>query len=252
MYLASKSHQRKALLEALDVDFEVVLPAYVELDEKGMLPAQLVEEHSRGKALSVVELIGPLTPERPVLGVDTLVYAGGRAMGKAHDEATAREYLKRMSGQVHVVYSGVTLVSALHEPRDPSGFALRMTEPGYPAGDIGHPERSDGSRLLDDDEGGLRLSGEIEAVGGQRVLVDTRHASTEVLFARLTDAGIDAYLATGEWRERAGAYAIQGRASAFVAEVRGDYTNIVGLPVPLLVEMLGDIGLWPPARWAAR
>lgn len=292
MYLASRSPQRKALLEALGIGFEIVLPDYDELDEWGLLPAQQVEEHSRGKSLSVVDRITPLEPGRPVLGVDTLVYAGGRALGKAHDETTAREYLSHMSGKIHVVYSGITLVSVADTPDD---TWQSFTDPGHlpfshpersegtrPGGDCGngaggmapgdhsslphgrtaedesHPGRSEGSRSGsneisssgEDEYDLMPFSGEIEEIAGQPVLVDTRHATTEVQFSRLSAAEIDAYIGTGEWRERAGAYAIQGCASAFVEEVRGDYTNVVGLPVPLLVEMLRNIGLWPPAAWA--
>ncbi|MHB0915425.1 MAG: Maf family protein [Thermoleophilia bacterium] len=306
MYLASKSPQRKALLEALGLDFEIVLPDYDEVDEGGMLPAQLVERHSRGKALSVASRVAPLAPGRPVLGVDTMVAAHGRAVGKAHDEAAARDYLQYMSGKVHLVYSGITLVSAPRpadrerEPRDREELSAKPGDPGYPhaAPLIRHPGRSEGSRpesdpghhgrspysgpgertdddrefddspsgsaslaCFDDDpdetdppdDGHLPDDSNVEEVevAGQNLELRTASLSTEVHFALLTDADIDAYIATGEWRERAGAYAIQGRASAFVEEVHGDYTNIVGLPVSLLVEMLREIGLWPPAGWSA-
>jgi len=49
---------------------------------------------------------------------------------------------------------------------------------------------------------------------------------------------VDAYVRSGEWRGRAGGYAIQGRASAFVEAVEGDFWNVVGLPVPRLAELL--------------
>ena len=52
---------------------------------------------------------------------------------------------------------------------------------------------------------------------------------------------IDWYLASGEWRERAGGYAIQGRGAALVAAIEGDYSNVVGLPVPTLLELAPDL-----------
>jgi len=62
------------------------------------------------------------------------------------------------------------------------------------------------------------------------------HAVTRVRFRELGKRELDWYLATGEWRERAGAYAIQGKGAALVAEIAGDYWNVVGLPVSLLVS----------------
>lgn len=63
-------------------------------------------------------------------------------------------------------------------------------------------------------------------------------AETRVTFRELTDAEIAAYVATGEPLDKAGAYAIQGGAGAFVADIDGDFDNIVGLPLYLLNEMV--------------
>ena len=62
-------------------------------------------------------------------------------------------------------------------------------------------------------------------------------AVTSVRFRRLEQRDIDWYVASGEWRERAGAYAIQGRGAALVEEIAGDYSNVVGLPVPALLRL---------------
>ena len=69
----------------------------------------------------------------------------------------------------------------------------------------------------------------------------TAHAVTKVTFRRLDDAEISWYLRTDEWRGRAGAYAIQGRGSALVERIDGDFWNVVGLPVPKLVELVPDL-----------
>jgi septum formation protein len=61
---------------------------------------------------------------------------------------------------------------------------------------------------------------------------------TKVQFRPLEAAEIDAYAATGEWRGRAGGYAIQGRGAALVQRIEGDFWNVVGLPVPELVRLL--------------
>jgi septum formation protein len=62
-------------------------------------------------------------------------------------------------------------------------------------------------------------------------------AQTGVQFRALDERLIDWYLSSGEWRERAGGYAIQGRGAALVAGIEGDFLNVVGLPVATLLEL---------------
>jgi septum formation protein len=71
------------------------------------------------------------------------------------------------------------------------------------------------------------------------------HATTGVRFRQLDGDALERYVAGGEWRDRAGAYAIQGVGSALVESVKGDYFNVVGLPVALFVETLGAFGVAP-------
>ncbi|MGN1048551.1 MAG: Maf family protein [Eubacteriales bacterium] len=66
------------------------------------------------------------------------------------------------------------------------------------------------------------------------------HEETFVRFGRMTDAQIDWYVSSGECDDKAGAYAIQGYASIFIEGIRGDYFNVVGLPVARLSHMLSD------------
>jgi septum formation protein len=61
---------------------------------------------------------------------------------------------------------------------------------------------------------------------------------TEVRFAPMSEAEIDWYVATGEPMDKAGAYAIQGKGSRFIEGIKGDYFNVMGLPVRLLYEMI--------------
>jgi septum formation protein len=69
----------------------------------------------------------------------------------------------------------------------------------------------------------------------------TSSAVTDVTFRSLSPAEIDWYIATEEWRGRAGAYAIQGRGSALVERIEGDFWNVVGLPVPELIRLVPDL-----------
>jgi septum formation protein len=66
------------------------------------------------------------------------------------------------------------------------------------------------------------------------------HEGTRVTFRELKPRDLGAYVATGEWEGRAGAYAIQGRGATLVCAIEGDYLNVVGLPAALLVRLLAE------------
>ncbi|QFG36034.1 septum formation inhibitor Maf [Paracoccus pantotrophus] len=70
-----------------------------------------------------------------------------------------------------------------------------------------------------------------------------RLVETVIRFRPLTAAQIDAYLATGEWQGKAGAYAIQGHASAFAIWMQGSYSGVVGLPLAETATLLAAIGI---------
>lgn len=72
---------------------------------------------------------------------------------------------------------------------------------------------------------------------------ETRSVRTGVTFRALTDAEIDAYIATGEPMDKAGAYAIQGGAGAFVSKLDGELENVIGFPVVEVREMLSHFGM---------
>ncbi len=82
---------------------------------------------------------------------------------------------------------------------------------------------------------------------GQGVL-DCRVATTSVWFREASDGELARYVATGEGRDKAGAYGIQGLAGGFVVKIEGSYTNVVGLPSAMVIEMLREQGAlerWP-------
>jgi septum formation protein len=173
--LASRSPQRRAILEQLGVDFTVV-PADVE-EEAGGEPRRLVVENALRKARAV-------EGER-VLGADTDVVLDGRVFGKPADEDDAATVLRRLSGRTHEVWSGIAL-------------------------------RSEGSE-------------------------STASAVTRVRFRELEEPDLRWYLRSGEWRDRAGGYAIQGRGAALVEAIDGDFWNVVGLPLPELLRLAPDL-----------
>jgi septum formation protein len=66
-------------------------------------------------------------------------------------------------------------------------------------------------------------------------------ARSLVTFIDLEDQTVERYIASGEWRDRAGAYAIQGLGSTLVARLEGDFSNVVGLPLQLLLELAPEL-----------
>lgn len=69
--------------------------------------------------------------------------------------------------------------------------------------------------------------------------------TSQVTMATLDDAVLDWYLAGGEWQGKAGGYAIQGAAQAFIADLRGSHSGVMGLPLHETAGLLRDAGLWP-------
>jgi septum formation protein len=138
-----------------------------------------------------------------VLGCDTVVALGGVIYGKPGDENAARRTLRTLSGATHEVVSGLALLGGAGA--DASGSRAR---PPVGAGDAG-----------------LR----------------TAIARTAVTFRVLGEDLLDWYLATGEWRGRAGGYAIQGAGAALVRSVEGDYENVVGLPLATLLDLYPEL-----------
>jgi septum formation protein len=80
--------------------------------------------------------------------------------------------------------------------------------------------------------------------------VRTRLVETRLRFKRLSREEIEAYLASGEWEGKAGGYAIQGRAGAFVTRLVGSYTNVVGLALNETMGLLAGEGYPVYERWA--
>jgi septum formation protein len=77
----------------------------------------------------------------------------------------------------------------------------------------------------------------------------SRLVGTRVVFKRLGGEEAQGYLRSGEWRGKAGGYGVQGRAGAFVSELSGSFTGVVGLPVHETVQLLEGLGYRAPDRW---
>jgi septum formation protein len=167
--------------------------------------------------------------ETPQPGERPLDYVRRVAGGKC-DAAVARG---GVDARLAVLAADTTVIAASE-----AGFVL-----GKPI------DAADARRMLE------RLAGRKHEVAtayrirlGDRVV--ERTVTTVVAFRALTLAEIDAYVASGEWRGKAGGYAVQGIAGAFVTELRGSHTNVIGLPVAEVLadlQALGALPRYPPA-----
>ncbi|MFQ5767056.1 MAG: Maf family protein, partial [Acidobacteriota bacterium] len=140
--------------------------------------------------------------------------------------------------------------------------ASRLRRPGWVLGAdtvvilqgriLGKPRDEHHARSMLEDLSG-RLHRAITALVLEPARIPGAHAlsglsTTQVRFAPLPAARISWLMASGEHRDKAGAYAVQGRAACFITELRGSYTNVVGLPLGLLFNMLETIGFFRPRR----
>jgi len=159
------------------------------------------------EANALAKLRGAILPEDAaegafLLATDTIVATGDRVMGKASTEGEAASMLASLSGRTHQVISGVALT------RTGGGAARSAGAPDEP--------RFPDARV--------------------------ESAVTDVTFVQLDTADIDAYVASGEWKGKAGAYAIQGLAGLYSSGIRGEYSNVVGLPLGLVSRMFREQG----------
>ncbi|MFL5891244.1 MAG: Maf family protein [Solirubrobacterales bacterium] len=191
---------------ALGVPFEVAVPEVEELTTGE--PEETVIENARRKARTGVEM--SVGEAGLVVGVDTEVVLDGRLLGKARNEGEARERLEALSGRTHEVLSGLVTIAA----PDTKSASVRSGLTNAPLDAGAAPSVHD--------------PGPEERAGLAR---------SKVTFRELSEPLLAAYLASGEWRDRAGAYAVQGLGSSLVERVDGDLSNVIGLPVNLLLEL---------------
>jgi len=114
---------------------------------------------------------------------------------------------------------------------------------------LGKPDSAEAARVML-----TRLSGRSHEVVTAYTLLYKgsergRAVQTDVTFRALSPAELEGYIGSREWEDKAGGYAVQGLAAAFVRAVRGSYTNIVGLPLCEVIEDLDALDALPP-DWA--
>ena len=142
-----------------------------------------------------------------VLGADTTVDVDGEIFGTPRDIDDARQMLLRLAGRTHHVHTAVCVTG--YRPGYRPGY-----QPGHQTG-----EQTSYQAVLD---------------------------SATVTMTPIAADALEQYLLTGESLDKAGAYAVQGKAGVFVAQVSGDLSTVIGLPIPLVQQLLRPFGLLPP------
>ena len=198
VHLASSSPRRRVLLEQIGVDYALVDASIDEVPRPGEPPERFVERMAREKALAGLAALGDARVA-PVLAADTAVVLAGQVLGKPSDEAHAMAMLEALSGRMHHAISAVALADA----------GARSGGRGR-AGITG---RESAARAFADDMPWVMTS--VSRVWFRETTPDERHS----------------YCATGEPLDKAGAYAIQGRAATFVERLDGSFSGVMGLPL---------------------
>jgi septum formation protein len=212
--------------------------AVPDVEEEVDGPAEaVVQENARRKVAAVHAALGPAATGRVVLGVDTVVALDGRLYGKPRDAAEAESHLRALAGRTHAVWSGLALVDP-----EPADGADALAGRPLPA-DVTHgpPPRAPVALPLAGAAGPGPPDplGPAALAGGARVR--TVAEVTAVYVRPLEERDLAWYLSSGEWAERAGAYAIQGRGAALIGGIEGDYLNVVGLPVGALMRIAPEL-----------
>lgn len=206
--LASASPARRATLLAAGIEASVLVSGVDEPAEVAAATARFgdlaPDEVALVLARAKAEDVAGQAPAGLVLGCDSVLEFDGEVHGKPGDAPDAIARWQRMRGRSGTLHTGHWLID---------------TRP-VAADDPGEDEPTDGT--------GATLGAT---------------ASTVVRFADLSDAEIEAYVATGEPLQVAGAFAIDGLGGAFVTGIDGDHHNVVGLSLPLLRDLLGEVGV---------
>ncbi|HEY5604534.1 MAG TPA: Maf family protein [Gammaproteobacteria bacterium] len=202
IYLASQSPRRRALIEQLGIHYQVLDVAVDESPHPGETPEELVARLAGEKAQAGWRKVAQQSV--PVVGADTCIVVDQQIIGKPENRQQGIQLLKRYSGRTHRVVTGIAIVG----PDNGKHAAVDATAAG------------DADDWVD--------------VG---IVQQVRVNTSAVTFRILTDRECDQYWETGEPVGKAGGYAIQGKAAAFIEKLAGSYSGVMGLPLFEFAEL---------------
>lgn len=216
IHLASKSPRRRLLLDQIGVAYTVVDAPIDEAPRPDESPRAYVERMAREKVRAGLAALGDARTKSlleplldPVLAADTAVVLDDQVLGKPRDADDAAAMLGALSGRMHHVMSAVSVVGS-------AGGGPATTQEG---------RRPPGSG----------------AGGAEPPRIMT--SISRVWFREISHEERRAYCASGEPMDKAGAYAIQGRAALFVERLDGSYSGVMGLPLFETAALLREAGV---------
>ena len=242
--LASASPRRIEILGRLGFEFTTEVSEAEEKlknDFNKLPPKEKVEELSFIKAADVAESL-ILTKETEegdayiVIGADTVVSVDGEILEKPVGKADAGRMIELIQGRSHEVYTGVTLIYIPKEVLENRGV-------------------KEGNKYLelfkilenqvkeaDNNEETTEFGNVIKTMLSEnKLIVRTFSEKTEVSVYPMNEAEIESYISTMEPYDKAGGYAIQGRFSAYIEKINGDYSTVVGLPAGRLYHEIKEV-----------
>ncbi|MEJ2248267.1 MAG: Maf family protein [Candidatus Lokiarchaeota archaeon] len=186
--LASKSQDRRKILENLRIPFKVV-PSHIDenkFHDKIRDPLELVQKLAKLKAKNVQQQLMNRNESGIIIAADTIVELNGEIIGKAKTKKEAFKTLQLLSGLQHNLITGFAILSIMDS------------------------------------------------------ITYVSYDKTKVKFIELSENDIKNYIRTDEWRGRAGAYSLRERASIFIESIEGSFSNVLGLPIDKIFQILLD------------
>ena len=242
--LASASPRRVEILSHLGFEFSVE-PSEAEdklkKDFNKLPPKEKVEELSFIKAADVAESL-ILTKETEggdayiVIGSDTVVAVDNEILEKPRDREDARRMIELIQGRSHDVYTGVTLIYIPKEVLENRG--VKEGNKYLELFKILENQMNEEDNKEEATELGNVIRGLLRE---NKLIVRTFSEKTEVSVYPMNEAEVEGYISTLEPYDKAGAYAIQGRFSAYIEKINGDYSTVVGLPAGRLYHEIKEV-----------
>jgi septum formation protein len=229
--LGSASPRRKSLLETVGISLCVIAVDADERRRPGEAPDAYLERVTLDK-LARVHADDRARDTSALLVADTIVLADDEILGKPANDEEARAMLTRLSGRAHEVRTRFAIGAA---PSIGAGSAPPAAT-GLVRGSSSAPSARDATALAS-------ASSTTDETRGGVAPLHAETVSTVVHFRPLESEEIRRYVATGEGRDKAGSYAVQGMGSFAVERIEGSYANVVGLPVCQVVVALKRLGV---------